>query len=342
MLFVDTNCKVEKSERFLQLMVDKYEVSFYAIKDSVYVVVSNKNNEAFISTVYDTIEHFNSEQWDEHTLANAMRNYIASHKNASKEYARLDCVDFDGYVALIGIEGGEKQLPRKLLETPAGDVCEFFFEIKTPSFFKAMKQGISPYDEKYTVCVRKNYDGTISPVITWHDTSVLLKSLDIDKIASNLLSILEYEKNSDGIYKVSRGYGAGGCKIRDAINIGSKEFEKSVELLVKNPTVEGVVEFRASLESNRIATSREWLANKHSVEVSKDGFEIGDSTPYDQLPGNAVVYVAKEDTRLEGNKFYANKVYTKRDFGKKCELDEFIKNNSNLKKEDKSYDLQEK
>lgn len=345
MIFVDD--KIENSVCFLNLKIDESNVDFYKKQNDIFIVVLNNNNEILFSSKYDTIEHFNKEQWDEGTLRNAMRNYIANYKTEPMyEDAIINNEDLEKYLTLLNIEGGEKSFRYNLKKTPILQLCDFEFDISTPSFSKAMRNGVSPYDEKYTFEVQKNRDNTISPSITWHNNRSILKTFDIDRLAKDFEIIVENEKNVDDIYKITKGYNIEGKKIKNNIYIGKDGFEESVKLLKENQTIDGLQIFRNNLLKSRIAMKKEWLEDKYSFIVSKDGYQIKEddinkNIPFERLPGNAIVYVSKEDIFYENGNYYANKIYTKNDL-KSFVFDktkDYGNESENEEKGDDNYDL---
>lgn len=99
MIFVKESLDTQKSEHFLNLKVENKRIDFYKIQRNVFVVVSEANNNIIFSNKYDTIEHFNKEQWDEGTLRNAMRNYVANHKpEPTYESAIIKDKDLEKYL----------------------------------------------------------------------------------------------------------------------------------------------------------------------------------------------------------------------------------------------------
>lgn len=343
MIFVKESLDIQKSEHFLNLEVDNKIIDFYKTQKNVFVVVSDANNNIIFSNKYDTIEHFNKEQWDEGTLRNAMKNYIANYKpEPTYENAIIKDEDLEKYLILLNIEGGEKSFRYNLKKTPIFQLCDFEFNILTPSYSKAMWEGIPAFDEKYIFGVQKNKDNTIAPSITWHDNHSILKTFDIDRLVKDFESIVKNEENIDETYTITKGYNIEGKKIRNNIYIGKDGFKESVKLLKENPTIEGLQIFRDSLLNNRIVMKREWLEDKYSFIVNKDGYQIKEddinkNISFDKLPGNAIVYVSKEDVFYENGNYYANKIYTKNDL--KSFVFDKMKDYQNEEKGDKNYDL---
>lgn len=335
MIFVNSD-EIKEHTKFLSLIVNDKTVNFCKEQNNIYLVVLDKNNETFLITNYDTIEHFNNEKWDLETLRNSIKNFIENYtpKSFYNEIV-VSNKELECYLALLNMKNGSFAFKNHFKEIPNWGLSDFSFEIKTPSFFNAMKNGIPSSSEKYIFAIQKNMDDTISPKLTWHDTSYILKKFNIERIIKDLEAIVKNEKNVEGYYKISRGYNVNGTKNPNDIYIGKTEFEKSVHLLKESPNIQGLMMFREHIERNRVIMKKEWINDKDSFIISENGYVINSSIPYDQLPGNAIVYVSKEDVYCENGQYLANNVYVKNDLKTKDTFVNFINQEG-----ENVYDLQ--
>lgn len=321
MIFID-ELQTNNYNDFLVLEVDDFVVKFHTKQDNVFINVFDFEENELFSSIYDTIGHFNKEQWDEITLRNAMRNYIVNfQKTHLYDKVRISKDDLDKYITLFNIKGGETSLQNNFKKIPILQLCDFSFEIQTPSFRQAMNEGNPPYSEKYKFELQKNRDNSVSPRVVWHDTIYIWQEFDIKRFVNDLEKIIENERTVDEIYKITRGYEIDDKEISNAIYIGKNGFEKSVKILKNNPTIEGLKEFRTSLEEHRILMKKEWIKNPESFIVSPNGYEfkednIQNGISYEHIPGGAIVCIKQEDVYLKNGKYYTNKIYTKNDLEK--------------------------
>lgn len=319
MIFID-ELQTNNYNDFLVLEVDNFVVKFYTKQNDVIVKVFDSQEKELFTSVYDTIGHFNKEQWDEVTLKNAMRNYIVNfQKTHLYENVTISKNDLDKYLIFFNIKGGELAFQNNFRKTPMLQLCDYSFEIQTPSYRQAMNKGVSPFSEKYKFGLQKNRDNFVSPRVVWHDTTYIWQEFNIKKLVDDLEKIIDNERIVDEIYKISKGYEIDGKS--NSIYIGKKGFEESVKILKENPTIEGLKMFRESLEENRILMKKEWIKNPESFIVNQDGYEfkedkIQEGICYEHIPGGAIVCIKQEDIYSKNEKYYTNKVYTKNDLEK--------------------------